>query len=410
MKELSELSQGFCYPQTFVGRVLFPENKKIGPRVYKSMLRDLPPADLVHQRENYKLDVYMAKSLDESWWQSPELQRLVIETRKSYRTYGDDIPLLDVYDPKSAIFLVRSEMRLPSTDGINRFQHDWFSLRFVPAFGSPTSNEDLDFLVCQERGSPQQPILDAMRDRLDSLSGLSDSQALDVIAAQSRLCKIPPFQILSDYENIENGNIQVSSVVGKNFNIGLAFALMSKQFEVENSRRGTPIEIFTCQMHQEVSNSILTATGKDGGKMRLPFTQAWEALCLGDPGEVFIDRKNPSVYAYQYPGYFLNLDSLAESLTNLVETGILSKGVLENYILKPRSGSLEQVLDHPRITDFRKLGKMLTYSSKKIPGTNLSSTQLKDFLDQGVQDGPILRIMNRAEWNRGVDSMLLHSA
>lgn len=375
----------------------FPEREDLTADQISDLRRNLPAPILTRVFPSSIIEVHSAKGLHDSKWSHENIQRLVAEARKSYRAYGEDIPLFDSYDPKSAIYLAR----VVSSDerGVGE---EWFSLRFVPGLGSPVSNEDINFYVySEEDNKAPKPIIQALTSRLFELEGLSDEEALAIIATQSRFCKIG-YQIL---RSVEGSSSQPPRRKGKsNKNAALSFALMNRQFYEDTRLLDTPPSVLTCQMHEDLSDEILSFKRNDE-TVTMPFTPAHVLLDL-ERSQVRLDRQNQQVYAYQVPGYFLKLDSLAKVLRSLVDGGELSYDTLSEYVSgASNSDQLQDMFNNPKIKHFKRLGELLGIKGN-IPRSNITGEQLKVQLNRGVEDGPIWRVMLFEPWIAGVDRMV----
>ncbi len=101
----------------------------------KYFLGKLPPPTARYAAPGVEFDVYRAKDLFKNRWNSPALKEILLLCRGSYSRYGDR-PLLDAYDTKAAIYLVRASYQQPTTNNQQLVQ-EWLSIRMVPGDGKP---------------------------------------------------------------------------------------------------------------------------------------------------------------------------------------------------------------------------------------------------------------------------------
>jgi hypothetical protein len=128
-----------------------------------------------------KLSVYLAKDFFKSEWSSKKALKILKQARRSYLRYGN-VPLLDKYDRKSLIYLVRAEYKV-KIDKKTLPVEEWLSVRFVPGYGKPLLTED--FAHCIANNKPLKYLF--KKKLFPETKNFSRH-----IATLSRLCKIPP--------------------------------------------------------------------------------------------------------------------------------------------------------------------------------------------------------------------------
>ncbi len=102
-----------------------------------SQLSALPAPTAQYAAPGVEFDVYRAKGLHRNRWNSRALKEIVLACRNSYARYGDR-PLLDEYDKKAAIYLVRARYPVANLQSPAGSLQEWLSIRMVPGDGKPT--------------------------------------------------------------------------------------------------------------------------------------------------------------------------------------------------------------------------------------------------------------------------------
>ncbi|MGE5041411.1 MAG: hypothetical protein ACM3IJ_00735 [Candidatus Levyibacteriota bacterium] len=318
--------------------------------------------------------LYRAKELFVPEWGNFAAQALVTEARKSYQLYGD-IPLLDRFDQKAAVYLTQVTFQ----DDKERPANEWFTVRFVPGEGEPYSSEDLEFYSFSEEGN-MHSVKKAMVERLPQVAGFSEEDLLSKTAAVSRLGAVRGYY--------DNGDEMESAGRGSKY-VGISFALMNMQF-LKDARHFMDVRLMTSQIHDSLRRVL--SYPPLSGKYSMPFTPGYNMLRV-EPEAIRVDRTNPDVYAKDFPSYFYDLGSLGAAFRNFIRDGSLSYEDALRYIP-------QQVLDRdvkrPAINLFRNAGKLLG---------QLSNEQL-DVIDKTVPDATELCIMDAGDWKRGAEQMI----
>lgn len=374
--------------------------------LFPSNLRELQEnllykPEKVEYTSDARFEIYKAKDLYTSNWKDPVLTRMLVEARKTYKEYyGEELPLIDKYDSKSAVYFVQADYQLGKEQIPVR---EWSSLRFVPIAGNPYSNEDFDFVVYRDSNGKKKPIMSAVQDRL----GLSKQEAEETIMTHSRICAIRPVALYAKDQDKLNKYWENNGRIQGNKHSALSFALMNKQFfedYCDSNESNINIRYFTSQMHSKLTDNILSYPPFTGETI-LPFTPAYDTLNLPHPSSVFINRNSKKVYAYDYPAYFLNLEIMQKTLKDLISRDVLSRDIVEQYL--PEEVTYEQAIieKKPKMKYFRRLGNLLTIKGK-IKGARITGEELRAIFDISVPDGPVWRLMEVENWKKGTKLMI----
>ncbi len=367
-----------------------PDNIKLTPKEIREISIYLPKPINTENIGNTKFEIYLAKKLFKPQWDDQILRRLVVEARKTYKEYyGDDINEINLYDDKSAVYLVCTSYNYRNPQGKEFPVKEWFSLRFIPATGEPTMNEDLNFYIFND-DLKKYSLLEIFRQRLKPFLKLSDTQIMERLITLSRFCAIRPYPSLNGNEGLKN-----------NKHSTISFALMNRQFLLDIVNMRLNIQFMTCQVHTHMSDKLLTYSANKQIRS-FPFTHAYKQLDLL-PNFIRISRNKKGVYAYKFPGYFLSLKNLVNTLEFLSQQNKLPINIIKEYLDKEID--FIKILNNPKIYHFRKMGELFTKNGK-IPGTNLTGEELRNLLDKNVEDGPTLRIMEIESWKKGVEDMI----
>ncbi len=375
------LSDGFVIPST---------NVRLSPNDFAVIRKHLPIPQLVETIGDATFSVYQAKEINGSWTDLL-LKRIVQEARKSYSDVYGDIALLDSYDHKSAVYLIQISYFTPTKSGIPLPSEEWFSLRFIPAEGLPNLIEDLTFYQARYVGQ-NIPVWSLIQSLLPGKQ--SHPRNFNAI---SRFCAIRPYAADPKKQAIFEDNVLLhKNPLGNRF-AALSFALINKEFL---SHPETSASYLTSQMHVHMTDKILSVPAMSAER-KMAFTPAYVTLGMSSASEISLDRNNPQVFSY--PGYFLNLRELVGCFQYLVEKELLSEKTLDHYF-QP-SYSFATVLKEPHMYHMRNIGRLLTIHGR-IPNERLTGEELRSILNERVKDGPQLRIMKTADWNRSVSDII----
>lgn len=340
------------------------------------MTRKLPrPAD-VFRIGQARLELYEAKRGYAPAWTNETLRQIVLQARKGFWRHGD-VELEDHKDPTSFVYLVRA-----SYDVHGLPVEEWVSLRFIPGDGGATESLAWDLDVCLFDGIPLRELV---RERL--FAGASDDVMLPAIASISRLCGTAPFFV--DARDAPRG---VSLPARKRYTAE-AFALANLFFLSHAGRR---FRFFTTLINDILLQKIFP---------ELHFTSAQDALGLPCK-KISIQR---TVWSYQFPGNFLQMDELFSVLIRLLREKKITEETIQAYfgtILPfPEIHGL-LLTDKPRYFSItRHMGKLLNASGRLV-GSTLTGEELRALVDAEVTDGPELKILAREAWRKELEHFL----
>ena len=345
----------------------------------------LPPSNHIYCAGKAVFYVYQTKGLYNPEWTSPKLKELVCECRKSYLRYGD-VPQLDEYDPKSAIYLVRAVYPVDSVsrESVSAFGEEWFSMRFVPGDGNPRLNEDMFY--CQAFGIPVfRWVQDRLFNSADDFGGH--------VASMSRLCSIPPRRM--------HGAARSTSLLpqfpSKMRYTFAMFVLTNLAFFEDMRKVKRIIRHISGMFREELITKVLSIPITE--RENIPhFVSANAALGFDGRKNVTIDRSYP---VYRYPGYFLRIEQVASVLYDLLRKGSISEDCLRHYF----KDSCPQGEVPAEATRFKphshELAEFLT-TDGPLHACGLTGEELRRIMNERVQDGPELKIMNMTEWEEDI--------
>ena len=107
----------------------------------KTLSRGLTAPALSCTARGILFSVYKAKDLHNPRWLDKNLYKILLILRRSYYKYGKR-PLIDEYDGKSAIYLVRAK-KGP--------YEEWLSFRFTPNDGKPLGGSEIEIYYSNGR-------------------------------------------------------------------------------------------------------------------------------------------------------------------------------------------------------------------------------------------------------------------
>lgn len=336
----------------------------------------LPPPVGVFHFNHTAAFVYRVRTI--SRLDEPSLLEVVQQARRTYHIYGQDIPLIDSFDHKSAIYLVRFVYRVNDVE-----TEEWFSMRFVWGGGEPKSNVDMDFYNVVVNGK-EVPFLDI----------LEKNDMLTSTICQSRVCAIRPYSVNADLQHVVDEEV-TDPRTRKNRYSPVGYVLCFNQFFLDHQVFPFNLRYFICQMHENLYENLLIQK-----KWQLHLMPAYKTLDVPAVGGVFLARRRPGVYVYDYPGYFLDNADLVQAINDLLEMGKINIATLEFYL---NGFSWEEVLAFPLKEHFTNLGGLLSIDG---PVDNITGASLRDFLDKNVADGPMLWISARQNIENDVRSAL----
>lgn len=360
------------------------EDKKREPAGLRSLLRALPKPLAVWRlpRRGARFELYRAKGLGTGQWDNAALFGCTLLARRSYRRYGE-VPVLDSYDEKSAVYLVRARYR-NFFPGQQRYfaLEEWLSVRFIPASGSPPGTSDFDECSYQGEGVKLQ---EAIKERL--FRGHADF--LDGVVTISKVCGIHPYYAAQQEK--DHG----PPLAERHKYTDVCFALINKQFLEDYA--GHPFRYLTGLFRDELIGKSLAVQAPTGEQLP-EFTPAYATLGCA-PSDI---RLNRDASTYLFPGYFLRADQMIELLAVYINTESLPLSALHEYIPVESEDELLSLARQPlrAIEGLRRLGMLL----HGVPGTGGEVGQkLRGLFDRFAADGPQLKIMERRRWNESIE-------
>lgn len=344
----------------------------------------LPSPLTIYRTDTVSCDIYRAKDMFCSQWNSEILQTLVVDARGSYYRYGN-LSLLDSYDPKSAIYLVRASYKVFFHEaGQSLPVEEWLSMRFTPVEGVPFGTSDLDECM-YTKGS----LIEKMRSEL--FNGATD--CLKHVVTISRICGVHPY-----LANNKNFPVNISK---RHHYTALCFALMNQQFLLDSHQRFSYI---TGLFRDELIEKALTIQTRTGKCLPL-FSSAYKMLnCL--ISEVILNR---DASAYIFPGYFLKMDQLVNVLNSCLNAGKISFNILKQYIPIKSEAELATLM-HNRESAGAYLYQLKALLQHKGPlgvDASFNGKVLQKLLDSSIEDGPQLKIMEVGKWRDDIKQFFL---
>ncbi len=317
-------------------------------------IKNLPAPVRCYCNEGVIFEIYRAKDLLQEKWADPALEELSLIARKSYDRYGER-PLLDKYDFKAAIYLVRAKYSLPEVTDLPI--EEWLSVRMVPGDGSffgvgepeifSYGDKPIDRWMCREMNSP------------------NDRTFWEQVASSSRMCGIHPFS--------EQG--QVPNLSKKHKYTSVCFAMIHAQFLIDYPFPLFPYRYITAIIRHDYLCKGLSIKKEKGGSMHPFFLPAEQFLGIL-PKSIHVDRK---LYAYRFPSYWLHAEQMKTLVVVLVRAGIISRNYLEN--------PFRILTDPPSLS-------MIRYED------------LLKLVDDNVEDVPELKITPAWDWYHGISRVL----
>jgi hypothetical protein len=293
--------------------------------------------------------VYRAKDLHKTKWNNTALKKLVLECRGSYSRYGNR-PLLDAYDTKAAIYLVRATYKAKD---VKSEASEWLSIRMVPGDGKLHGVGEPE--IYQHKGKSMDHWIAKKIMAKDLWSN---------VASSSRMCGIAPFKGASHRYT------------------GICFALIHKQFLIDYPLEKFPYRHITAIIRPDFYKRGL---GYTFGKKRLypKFIPAYKFLDV-DRNEVRVKR---DIYSYEFPMYWLNQKKLLQLINNLQR---------KNH--KPAIKKLEPAM----------LNKFAIKNAEPITIADISITpqKMRSLIDKFVPDVPELKITEATVWYKSMDRLI----
>lgn len=314
--------------------------------------------------------VYKAKNLYDSKWNSGLLKKITKEARKSYLRYGA-VPLFDTYDKNAEIYLCRA---------IDSETEEWLCIRFIPGQTGSSPLEDLEQYVCGSK-----PLSMVVKEKL--LPQVKNFQ--NKLVGISRICGIAPYAITPE----KSKNTPLPSSMK---HTGQSFVLINKSF-FHKKNFTYLIGVF----RKELLKKLLRYDKKTS--VYLP--NAYELLgCQAH--QLHLNR---NLLARRFPGYFLNIFQLINLLDKLIKQKKLSPSSIQTF-LKPYNPNFKQYLKQKKYVEVLKitagLSKLLL-AQGKIPGSKISSDELRNLVAKYVNDGPDLKIISVDNWKKQLEAITI---
>ncbi len=339
----------------------------------RSMERDLPKPSSVYYGSGSYFYVYKAKDWKSKKWTDPFLRQILLYSRKTYLRYGDR-ELLDKYDSKASIYLVRASYWV---EGV--YIHEWLSIRMVPGHLRPQGGGELEIYSYNSQ-------------RLDLYMKKRNGRGRDFwkdVISSSRMCGISPY--IKD--NSEQFDYPKLSRAHKH--TAICFAIIHEEFRLEYV---LPYSCITAIIRNDLAQQVLTVN-QSCLRVCHKFTPAHHYLNFQDGKDIKLDR---GVYSYRFPIYWFNVRQLFTTLRLLLKTGKLSEKSIMHY-LKTGRGFAEIVAN--RGEELARLGDLLSVEGK-IKFSDMYGKTLRRIIDQYVEDGPELKITGANDWNASIAKMI----
>lgn len=356
----------------------------VDPEDIYTAVSGLPPPVNSLQINQVRFEIYLAKDIYNSAWNGQCLHSLVLKARESYGRYGN-VPLIDEYDLKSAVYLVRAIYPEKTADR-EYWVEEWLSLRFVPGNGEPGGIDVLNLYWYEEK--PMAYWIE----KFIQPKGWSFHNLI----SGSRLCGISSF-IQNPADQNEFGKTRRSD----HKYTPVCFALLHKQFFDDCRREGLDFQYFIVATSDRLLKGFMRL--ESGNRKYGPACVRAEKT-LGVPccmGKIKLRRND---FIYQYPLYFLNQNQIVKLLKRLLVTKVISNETLKNYF---GSGiSAQELIEGKRIRieKLRNLGALLGEKGK-IKGASITGIQLRVMLDK-VADDSRLRMTPIRSLEASVDKMI----
>lgn len=343
----------------------------------RSLARMLPGPLAVYTSKEARFEVYKAKDILNPFWRDPTVKTLLLGARSSYSRYGNRFPL-DDYDKKAAIYLVRASYTHATEPSITTVE-EWLSVRMAPGNGDPRGGGELEMYFHQ--GKPMDFWL---QQRFFPKEGVG---FWNYVVSSSRMCGIHPHVVSQP----SRGRELVIELGPKHRYTAACFAIIHAQFLVDYPMSEFPYQYITAIIREDLKQKALRISKREENFWPT-FTPAYEILGLKDRSEVKLNR---SEYAYEYPSYWLDISQLLDLLRLLLSEGRLKKTSLKRYLrfsLEKREAMVN-------------LGALLT-AHGPIAGSEITGAELRELVDEEVEDVPELKITKTEDWNRGILRLL----
>lgn len=326
---------------------------------FENALKKLPAPTAAYAGAGARFELYRAKDLH-GHWNGTALKRITMASRKAYARYGKR-PLLDAYDKKAAIYLVRAVYRANVQGAVSE---EWLSVRMVPGDRSP-------------QGVSEPEIYELAGKSVDHWmkKKINVRDFWGHVASSSRMCGIHP------YLRKKNGAVAPLADPRHRYT-AICFALIHKQFVIDHPLSRFPYAYITAMIRPDFYKERLAY--RANGRTVRPVHGTAHAF-LGVPRADIRVRR--ATYSYAFPLYWLH----NQKLLRLVNT-------LRAKVRKTPLQKLEpKMLAGLAATGRRPL---------TIAGLRIEPAKMRRLVDRFVPDVPELKITEAARWYRGMDAVL----
>ncbi len=305
--------------------------------------------------------IYLAKNLYNSKWNSALLKKITLEARHSYLRYGQ-VPLIDNYDKNAEVYLCRVTYAP---------MEEWLCVRFVPGSAASIFLEDLSGYFYKGKS-----ISRLIKQKL--FFGKNNWQRK--LVSMSRLCGISPYFFGVGKKTKPSNSLKYS---------GQALALVNNHFFSKHN-----FSYLSAVLRPELLKKILHPNPK--ASLFLP--EAHKTLGCR-PEEIYLNR---NLFAYHFPGYFLNLFQMIRLLEKLIQEKKLTVNAVKKYV-KMYAPDFNKKLKNKKYAEILKstagLDKLLL-ARGRIAGAKINGNELRDLVEKNVDDGPELKIIAVDKWKK----------
>ena len=309
--------------------------------------------------QGVQFNVYRARDILADKWNG-DLKKLVLSCRESFLRYGQR-PLLDDFDLKAAIYLVRADY------DVDRFKvSEWLSIRMVPGWGYP-----------QGVLEPELYYLNGVR--LDRVILNNKPENWKSIVSSSRMCCVTPTAGFDSDRLFQKSRFTAHS-----------FALIHQQFIDDYELN---YQYVTAIIGDEFIEKGLTV--RNSNWLSSPhFTPAYKLMNV-QKDQITLDR---SVYAYSFPTYWFNPADLLELIRRLLDRGLIGAETLSCYF------GVSNVTD---ITEEKLMDISFMFKqASKLTGALITGQELREISDRELLERPQLRITPVHIWNQAIGEMI----
>lgn len=356
---------------------------------FNVFLETLPEPIEKYQKNDIYFSVYKAKDYFEDKWVDEKLKKIVLKLRGTFLRYGD-VPLLDQYDKKSSIYLVKAHNIMETADEREIVCDEWLSVRFVPAEGEPSLSEDLD--VCKINNLPFVTAL-----KQPTFKNKKSYEVEDIVTI-SRLCGMKNV-------NFDNKNIDNFVMPNKLHYTQYSFAVLCNTFLHDIEKNKLPFKLVTCLMRPDFVKKFMILNNEDNNVIKFPLKLAENFLGLSK-NSVTIDR---NILSYKYPGYFFRSAQLLKFLHKIIRDKKISITSLKRYLGKDFDIEILNKMFYKSKLEFLNkifgLGDLFSVKGK-IPGSTITGEELRDMLDKEVGDAPNMYLMDVRLWNENIRNLM----